>query len=284
MAIGRRILGLAAVLAGVAVAAGARADEAVEQQILPRKALFDPLIADPRWPHLSAAYQSWGGEQGIDDVAAVSFGHDLSFYQRGSVETGRWGIGLQAAVYSIFDLGAQSKDLVNADYFVAVPVSWRRGDWQAMGRVFHQSSHLGDEYLLRIQPERINLSYEGVDVKLARAMRGDRGRVYGGVGYLINREPSDLDPWTVQVGVEVRAPWTVGGNRLRPIGALDLQSSQEADWALDVSTRLGVEIESGEDQDYRLLLMLELYHGHNPNGQFYERSIDHIGVGIHAFF
>jgi hypothetical protein len=31
----------------------------------------------------------------------------------------------------------------------------------------HQSSHLGDEFVLRTRLERVNLSYEGVDLKLS---------------------------------------------------------------------------------------------------------------------
>jgi hypothetical protein len=34
-------------------------------------------------------------------------------------------------------------------------------------RLFHQSSHLGDEFLLRNRVERINLSYESADLKLS---------------------------------------------------------------------------------------------------------------------
>ena len=32
-------------------------------------------------------------------------------------------VGLQAGVFSIFDLAADSKDLINADYLVAIPLS-----------------------------------------------------------------------------------------------------------------------------------------------------------------
>ena len=37
------------------------------------------------------------------------------------------------------------------------------GDFTWLVRVYHQSSHLGDEYLLRNRVDRVNLSFEVVD-------------------------------------------------------------------------------------------------------------------------
>src|SRR2546429_8496104 len=94
---------------------------------------------------------------------------------------GWWEVGVQAGVFAVFDLDAFSKDLVNADYLVAFPLSYRYADFSAMLRVFHQSSHLGDEFLLRTKTNRVNLSYESVDLKLSYDF-GDLVRVYGGTG------------------------------------------------------------------------------------------------------
>lgn len=70
-------------------------------------------------------------------------------------------------VFSIFDLNADSSDLINSDFFVGLPISARYGPLSAQVRVFHQSSHLGDEFLLRGPVDRINLSYEGADLRLS---------------------------------------------------------------------------------------------------------------------
>ncbi|MGE5546802.1 MAG: DUF1207 domain-containing protein [Solirubrobacterales bacterium] len=250
--------------------------------VLPRQALFDPLIADPRWTHFSATWQYWGGDSGLQNVGAASLGHDFSFYQAPLGE-GRWDFGLQAGVFAIFDLDAASKDLVNADYWVGIPLSYRQGPWQGRVRLYHQSSHLGDEYLLRVRPQRINLSYEAVDLKISRTFVGDAVRLYGGVGWMFDRDPSDLDPWMGQVGVELRSPWSLADG-VRPILAVDLQSAEESHWQIDSSVRAGVELENLRDSGYRLMLLLEYFHGRNPNGQFYDTTIDTWGIGIHAYF
>jgi hypothetical protein len=263
--------------------AGAEEAPSTKPELLPRRQLFDPLIADPRWPHFSAAWHDYGGRGGLSNVAAVSVGDSFSFLQAPAGD-GTMGIGLQGAVFAIFDLDAPSSDLVNADYLVALPLQWRQGPYAAMLRLYHQSSHLGDEFLLRTGTSRVNLSYEAVDVKLSWYVLDDVLRVYGGGGYLVGRDPDSLKPGLAQLGVEVRLPWRFANERLRPIAAIDLQSAQAWSWDVDTSARLGVELESGTDRHYVLQLTLDYFHGRNPNGQFYTSRAEFWGVGIHAYF
>jgi len=268
----------------LALAVPAWAEETAE--VLPRAKLFDPLLADPRWPHFSAAVQDYGGDGGVGTAGAVSLGNAFSFYQAPGLG-GTWGFGLQAAVFALFDLEAESMDLINADYWVGLPFSWRNGPYSAMARVYHQSSHLGDEYLLRNstnQRSRVNLSYEAVDVKVSRDFMERTLRIYAGFGYLFHKEPSDLDPGLAQWGVEMRGPWTFAAERLRPIAALDFQSAEETGWDVDVSARAGVELTSSVDRDYTLQLTVEYYRGRNPNGQFFTHPAEFYGLGLHAYF
>lgn len=254
--------------------------------VLPREVLFEPLRADPRWPHFSAALHHWDGSQGVETAGTVSLGDGFSFYQQPGLG-GAWGVGLQAAVFAVFDLETDSKDLVNADYFVALPFSWKSGDWSAIARLFHVSSHLGDEYLLRgdVNPrDRVNLSYEAVDVKLSRHFWNRALRLYGGVGMLFNQEPEDLEPAMTQWGAEYRAPWTFADGRLRPIAAIDFQSLEATGWNVDVSARAGIELLSDRHPDRALQFSLEYYQGRNPNGQFFAEQTEFWGLGVHAFF
>ena len=167
--------------------------------------LFKPLIADPRWPHFALAYQSYLNDKSLKDVAAVSFGESLSIY-RDQLSHGWWEVGIQAGVFAFFDLDAVSKDLVNADYFVAALGAYRYEHFAALMRLFHQSSHLGDEFLLRSRVNRVNLSYEGVDLKFSYEVFGDVLRVYGGGGYLFAREPRCAQAGIGAMGRGVQKP------------------------------------------------------------------------------
>jgi hypothetical protein len=244
--------------------------------------LFKPLIADPRWPHFSASYHRYLNDKQLKSVAAVSFGETFALW-RDRLGAGWWELGIQASVFALFDLDAPSMDLVNADYLLAVPVSYRYGDFSAIFRLFHQSSHLGDEFLLGSRvPNRLNLSYEGLDTRLSYEL-GDIWRVYGGGGYLFHREPSSLKPWALQYGVEFRSPWPAPEARWRPIAAADIQNREENDWHADFSLRAGIQLD-GVLATRNLQLLLEYFRGHSPNGQFYRQKVDYLGLGLHFHF
>jgi hypothetical protein len=250
---------------------------------LPAGHLFQPLLADPRWPHFSAAYRYYLGHPDLAHVAAVSFGETIPLIRDNTSVDSQLEIGVQASVFALFQLDAPSEDLINADYFVALYGAWRRGPVSVLGRVYHQSSHVGDELLLRTRLERINLSYESIDLKLSHDLPWGL-RVYGGGGYLFDQEPATVNPWTVQGGVEFRSPWTLADGLIRPVAAVDLQSRDENQWNLDLSVRAGIQFESVRVLERRLQLLVEYFYGNSPDGQFYKRRVDYIGLGAHFHF
>jgi hypothetical protein len=252
-------------------------------QVLPRSNLFEPLMADPRWPRFSAAYRYYTDDPDVDHAGSVSFGETFSLY-RNSLFGGRWEVGFQAAVFSTFDLNSDSLDLVNADYWVGIPLSYRIGDFSILGRVYHQSSHLGDEFLLREgidRSRRINVSYEAAEA-LASYDIGEEFRVYGGFSYLFDQEPSDLKPWGTQAGLEYESSDTFANGRLRPIAAADVKFREESGWDMDLSLRAGVQLESTFLNPRRIRLLAEYYNGSNPNGQFYSRKLEYVGFGVNV--
>jgi Protein of unknown function (DUF1207) len=243
--------------------------------------LFGPLMADPRWPHFSASYQYYVDDPQLRSVGAVSFGETIAIY-RDRVGRGWWEIGIQAGIFSIFDLYAESKDLINTDFFASLLGGYQYRDFSAILRLAHQSSHLGDEYLLRSRQSRINLSWESVDVKASQIL-GEIVRLYAGAGYLFDQEPSSLKPWSVQAGVEFNSPWPPPTAGIRPVGAIDVQGREENDWTPDLSIRAGVQID-GVIPTRRLQLLLEYFRGHSPNGQFFEQRLEYFGFGTHFHF
>jgi hypothetical protein len=259
------------------------AERLPDSTFLPEGQLFDPLLADPRWPHFSAAYRYHLDDEELGSVGAADFGETFALYRAPMPFGGQWEVGLQAGVFSIFDLTTNSKDLVNADYTVGLPLSYRTGAFSVLARLFHQSSHLGDEFLLRNRVERINLSYESADLKLSYHFSPSL-RLYGGGGVLFNREPSDLKPWTTQYGVELKSPWAYAGGAVQPLVAADVHNNEESNWSTDLSLRAGIEFENLRVVSRKLQLMVEYFKGYSPNGQFYRRKIETIGIGAHLHF
>ncbi|WP_241674621.1 DUF1207 domain-containing protein [Candidatus Methylobacter oryzae] len=256
--------------------------------LLPIGHLFKPLLADPRWTHFSAAYRNFQSKN-FDgrDIASVSFGETIPIYRDNfGQSTVQWEAGLQGGVFSDFNLDAPSSDLVNTDFIAALYSSLRVDQFSAFGRIYHQSSHLGDEFLLRkigTKFERVNLSYEGVDLKLSYEFPYGI-RLYGGGAGLFDREPSALKIWSAQYGVEFRSPWRVELAKMRPIAAVDIKNHEENRWNYDVSARAGVEFESLQVLSRKLQLMAEYYNGYSPSGQFYKEKVEYFGLGAHYLF
>jgi hypothetical protein len=268
------------------VPAEAKSDVAAEGNIfLPRGLLFKSLLADPRWPHFSATYQYYMQDGQLEGVGSTTFGETFSFYRFAGPWTSQMEVGLQAGVFSIFDLTADSNDLINADYYVALPLSFKKDKFSAMARIFHQSSHLGDEFLLKGRvPERVNLSFEGIDMLLSYNLPLGF-RLYGGGGYLFDRDPDDLDPGIAQAGLEFRSSEAWWGGSLRPVAAVDLQYREVNDWDANVSARAGFQLENPEFLSRKLQILFEYYNGSSPNGQFYARDdVEYIGLGLHLFY
>ena len=250
---------------------------------LPPGHLFQPLLADPRWPHFSAAYRYYFGDPDLKHVGAVSFGETIPIFRGAAPGDTQWEAGIQAGVFAVFQMDQPSKDLFNADYFAALYGAWRGGPMSAMGRLFHQSSHLGDEFLLRTRTERVNLTYESVDLKLSYDLPWGF-RTYAGGGYLFDQEPSDLKPWMVQGGVEFRSPWTMASGQIRPVAALDVKSHEQNGWNADFSLRGGIQLENVRIFERNLQLLLEYFHGNSPDGQFFKRRVEYLGLGAHFHF
>lgn len=244
--------------------------------------MFDPLLADPRWPRFSASHLWFLDDDELERVGSANFGETFVLVRSPREDWGRWELGFQAGVFSVFDLEASSADLVNSDFLAGLTFTHHAGDFTTLVRIYHQSSHLGDEYLLRNRVDRVNLSFEVLDLLVAFEP-AQWLRIYGGGGVIVHREPA-LDRGILQTGIELSMPEALAGGYLRPVVSSDLQFREESDWKIDASVRAGVQLEHPFLRRSKLRILAEFYTGRSPNGQFYDRRIKTIGLGIHLGF
>ncbi|MFZ5770385.1 MAG: DUF1207 domain-containing protein [Thermodesulfobacteriota bacterium] len=254
-----------------------------EGEAFPTGDLFRPLIADPKQPQFFVSLNGFKSPEVRYTMASVGFGETFGMYRFfGSREGNGLQLSLQGGLFAQFNLDSSSSDLINADYTIGIPVTYRYGDNSLRLRLYHQSSHLGDELLLSADhPERVNLSYEAVEFIYSREWRGWRG--YGGGEYLFHKEPDDLEPLSAHWGIEYR-----GGKPLvwngRPVGGVDMKSLEENDWAIDTSVKAGLEFGHPNPGQRRLRLMAQWYKGFDPYGQFYNNKIEYYGLGVSLGF
>jgi hypothetical protein len=251
-------------------------------EILPAGLLFRPLIADPRWPAFGTVGRHYFNDSKFESIAAVELG-DMMPLVRGRIgETWQWEAGVHAGLWALFDMDSESANLTSLDYIVGGFGSVRQGPWSAIARVFHRSTHLGDEEIIHHHTNRINFSYEGMDARISYEP-WDWMRLYGGGGYIFRVEPTNYAPWKVQSGLELRSPWTMPG-RLRPIFGADFQFLEEHDWQPQISLRGGLELESLAVLGRKVQLLIEYFNGNSLDGQFYTREVEYLGLGVRFKF
>lgn len=271
---------------GVRCGAAIHPGEAEGFVLFPEGGLFCPLAADPKAEHsflsfLNGDFPSLTEEEKDTRMGSVGVGDEfpLARWSGGRPGDGVQ-VGLAGGVFAQFDLRSASFDLINADYVIGVPVTVRRGGFSLRVRLYHQSSHLGDEFLLRDDGvERENLSFESLELIVSREV--GPLRLYGGGEHLFNREPDTLEDLLAHGGVEVRIGPARGPG---VVVALDVKSTEQQGWDPAVSLRGGVELAIWRDHGHPprvLAITAEYYDGPSPYGQFVQSELRFIGLGIH---
>lgn len=255
---------------------------------LPEGDLFCALLADPKAEHSFLSYLR-GDFPSLQDgtdadrrirIGAVGLGDAFPLVRvAGGVPGNGLQVGVVGSIFAQFDLSTESFDLINADYLVGVPVTFRRDGFSWRLRLYHQSSHLGDEFMLRTELERENLSFEALEVLLSQEL--GPVRVYGGGERLFNRDPATLEAMLAHGGIEVRLGAPRGA---RFVAAVDAKAAQQHDWQPGLSARAGIEVAHWRDASHPPRLwgvLLELYDGPSPYGQFFQEQVRWVGVGLH---
>jgi Protein of unknown function (DUF1207) len=264
----------------------------------PDNDVFRPPLADLKQPRFFATYQALrvrnpAPEQNLGSsvqVGSVGFGENFGLLGRRNGCDG-WQVGILAGVFAQFNLDTSSEDLINADYVIGIPWSWRRGLVSTRARLYHQSSHLGDEFLLGnpgISP--MEFSFEEMEVLVSLDTRSGWARVYAGGGYLVHTKPK-LDPLKVQWGLELRGPThhtsVYGGFlpdlRIVPILGADFKTFQDLNWALNTNLVAGLELYRGSGSR-RFRVLVNYYYGYNPYGQFFRQKVETVGIGGYLEF
>jgi hypothetical protein len=279
---------LIAVLVALSSAATARPASAEAPpdrplRVFPRAPLFVPPAADPRWPKMALGYAYHIGNSDFSHVGVVEAGASIPIIQRNARRKGTWELGLQGGVFSIFDFSAPSSDLVNADYLGGITFSYAVDSLALIARFVHQSSHLGDEFILNNEVDRINLSFEELGALISYDVR-QWARVYGGVAVIVRSDPSSLDRWSLRIGGELRPITAQTTRRLQLLIAVNLDSWQETDWVPDTSLAAGLTLDPIGDSEYRVDFLLRYYIGRSPNGQFFTERVQTIGPAIQLYF
>ena len=213
-------------------------------------------------------------------IASVGLGDSFGLVRWGGPDAGE-GIQLDivGSIFAQFDIGAPSNDLINADYVIGLPLTFRRNGFSVRAELYHQSSHLGDEYLC------------AVTTSCARISRSSRWH-----SSCRKRSVRCADTWAVSASSGAsptrcrirffrrRRAAQRSCRKVQMLAGVDVKTTELHEWSPALSARVGLEVgRSGpEGHPGRLItLLVEFYEGPSPYGQFFQDDISYIGAGIH---
>jgi Protein of unknown function (DUF1207) len=257
--------------------------------------LFQPLVADPRDPSINIVAYRFGDRVIGRTCAAVTVAEDFPIYRWKDVFkwSGDLQIDIQGAVFAVFNYcnlpktkSGDFSELVNADYMFCIPITYAFDKWSFRTRIYHISSHLGDEFICN-NPEyvylRVNPSYEAIDSFFSYQFSQSL-RFYGGPGVIVHSDKTfKMKPLYVQYGVEVRL---LGQKMLNqglygtPYLACHVDNYQQHHWNMDLTICMGYEFSKLQGVGRRARVFLEYHQGYSWEGQFFNERTRYGEIGF----
>jgi len=244
------------------------------QAFPPAHELFAPLQADPS--ELRFGFQ-FGFPVSHRGVALIDAGDYLGIYRWALGRVGAVQLDVGGAINSRFD-ATPSHNLQVIDYYGNVPIDVRIGRFSARSLFYHDSSHLGDDYLRERGIEDQNNSWnalrEIVSVQAAKAVR-----LYGGCTWALASKPAWSGRQAVQGGAEIYFNPSEH-SFFHPYWANDVQSWQRsrwnAAWVSQLGFKTGDEFSRGRGVSY----FVQFETGPRYEGQFFQNRETIWGVGL----
>ncbi|SDM79769.1 DUF1207 domain-containing protein [Siphonobacter aquaeclarae] len=253
-------------------------------EFLPKGHLFEPIVLDPLEAKTSGSIvrrsQEGVSQDGV--FAPFSIGFQKGFVRWSRDEQHASELALDVVANTQFEMFHDSKEnrfrryLFNVDYRVGLLYNLKRGANSWRFRIYHLSSHLGDDYLIRQNlnyfiPNAVN--YEQVDALYSH--QGRAVRLYGGVGLGL-RPSSERKRLYVQTGFVWKQP---NRQKARWWGGVDARMIEETEFHPGVSAAFGIEL--GETDRNPISLALQFFHGPLPYSVFERKINTWAGIGFY---
>lgn len=245
--------------------------------------LFSPLIADPRQVTNSAALRFNDTVIG-KHVGAVTFGDEFPFFRWFDVGYfhGDLQFDIEAGIFAVFDLDNTDACLVNTDFYVAAMFSYAFDRWSFRFRLWHLSSHLGDEFMVcNPHVTRVNPSNEGVDAFASYQLTSGI-RLYAGIGDIFDTDKTfEEKPLYFQWGTEIRVfgqPDCFNRLYVQPLLAMNFTAWGQHGYSVDQTYDLGVEWGKIQGVGRKARIFLEYHHGFCWEGQFIDLSSSYFAI------
>jgi hypothetical protein len=184
-------------------------------------------------------------------------------------------LGFGTQVYGRFSLGDRKSALISNDWVVGLNTTAALGRWTVTGEIYHESSHLGDEYSDRFSASRLDWTRE---VAAAWLTYGPGPvRITGNLSYVLIDELDLKRPGAaLAADYEGRPFGRFLGGPVRPVGGIFFQGEAATDWRISTSAKLGIAV-SRPGGRREIGLALIAHDGLSTQRQFFRRESRYIG-------
>jgi hypothetical protein len=185
-------------------------------------------------------------------------------------------LGVGAEVYGRFNLTDPKSALISNDWTVGINVKGDLGRWRPALEVFHESSHMGDEYLDHFRAYRLDFSRE-----LATGWLGFLAGPFtftGGVTRVLRGQLS-VTPWAAALAVDYRSKTRrLLGTPLAAVAGVYSDSWEDADWSVSTSVRVGFVLPAASRREFGLGFIA--HWGRSTQRQFHGAGSEYYGAEI----
>lgn len=251
-----------------------------QERVFPRVAAFELPQASPRVHGVVGrliSVRRGESDFGREPEAEVGIGENFPVLalRRGERPVT---LGFGTQVYGRFSLGDRKSALISNDWVVGLNTTALLGAWRLTGELYHESSHLGDEYGDRFNASRIDWTREvaGIWVSYGPGPLS----VTGNLSYvLIDELGLDRPGAALAADWEGRAFGSVLGGRLRPVGGVFFEGTAATSWRISSSAKLGLAIAGGAG-GRKVGIALIAHDGLSTQRQFFRRESRYIGAEL----
>ena len=236
--------------------------------ILPKGFYFEPLLFDPTQCQVTGGIQKlWrSGNEKAGLFIPISLGFQLSFIRFEKKDHSGVELGMGAAAFTQFEiLQLESKtyrgEMLNSDYKAAGFINAFHNNWSFRFQIFHVSSHLSDDFLLRnhiTTPDPGTMNYEQADITTSYSK--NNVRLYGGFGYVITKY-AVRDRISFETGIEYRKH-LFNKENIGYIAGSDIKFFEQNHYDPDIKIGSGFEI--GDPEKIHMAFLLKYFGGHLP--------------------
>lgn len=259
--------------------------------------LMPPFLANPRKVGMSAGWRlhdrvikyagingGYGPDCPSNSSGPVSFGDyaGLIRFCNPFCKGGILDIGIEGNVWAIFQQTRESAPLVNADYYVAIPITYAYKNWAFRLRLYHISSHLGDEFLVDNPGfHRRNPSSEFIDFFVSWVPNCDT-RLFFGIGAIARSDDTfPCKPLFLNYGFDYYFPflrWYIKNSGVlgRLFTGAFFRTIEDNDYKFDGTFVLGYEWSRLYCDYKKVRLYMEYHDGFSLEGQFSRKRTDYV--------